>query len=74
MVNQQHIDEYMFIQDKVTQEYSSQAKYLTKFILDNKSFLPTEQLTELINKIHISNEILKKLCTKAEKLDDDIKE
>lgn len=64
----------MFIQDKVTSEYASQINYLTKFILNNQSKIPTKHIDELTNKLQISNEILIKLLAKTKQLNNDIKD
>lgn len=73
-MNDMQIQEYMFIQDKVTSEYASQINYLTKFILNNQSKIPTKHIDELTNKLQISNEILIKLLAKTKQLNNDIKD
>lgn len=73
MDTKQQIEEYMFIHERISSEYTNQIKYLSKLIIDNQSVLPVEQVAEIIQKLIVSNEVLKKLCAKYVKLDDDFK-
>ncbi len=67
-----NVENYLFTQSKITEEYITQIKYLTEFIKVNEKHIPQEETQKIVGKLATSNGVMTKLLGRLKEIESNI--